>query len=336
MTKQIVTGILSYGMSGRVFHAPFIHTHPEFQLYAVVERSVKKAVERYPNVISYDNVVQLVDDPQVELIIVNTPNYLHYEHTKLALEAGKHVLVEKPFAATPEQAKELFELGKKNNCKVMVYQNRRWDSDFQTVKKIVQDGVLGNLIECHFRFDRYRKEISVKKFKEEPFPASGLSFDLGPHLLDQVISLFGKPLAWAKTTGTYRPDSKVDDYLHVHLQYPQEVNVFVTASLQTVKPLPSFVLHGTKGTFTKQRTDVQEEQLEKAILPTDWEYGIEPDGAEGVLSLMTGEGIETQHFTALKGNYVRLFDAVYECIRLNEEFPIKEDEIIIQLEILAS
>jgi len=336
MTKQITTGILSYGMSGRVFHAPFIHTHPEFQLYAVVERSEKKAAERYPDIISYNSIEQMFDDPIIELIIVNTPNYLHYEHTKLALEAGKHVLVEKPFAATPEQAKELFELGKKNSCKVMVYQNRRWDSDFQTVKKIVQDGVLGNLIECHFRFDRYRKEISVKKFKEEPFAASGLSFDLGPHLLDQVISLFGKPVSWSKTTGTYRPDSKVDDYLHVHLQFPQGANVFVTASLQTVKPLPSFVLHGTKGTFTKQRTDVQEEQLEKAILPTDWEYGIEPDGSEGVLSVMTDEGIETQHFAALKGNYVRLFDAVYECIRFNAEYPIKEDEIIVQLEILAS
>ena len=337
MEKPIITGILSYGMSGRVFHAPFIETNPSFQLYAVTERSQKKAATRYPRIISYNSVEELVNDSKIELVVVNTPNNLHYEHAKLALMAGKHVLVEKPFCANSEQARELFELGRENNCKVMVYQNRRWDSDFQSIKTVIDQGKLGDLVEVHFRFDRYRKEISAKAFKEEPLPASGLSFDLGPHLLDQVISLFGKPESFIKTTGTYRPESKVDDFLHVHLKYPKGLNVFVTANLQVVNALPSFVLHGTQGSFVKKRTDVQEAQLEKNILPTDPGYGFEPHGSEGILTTLNADGAHLiQHNTALKGNYSRLFEAVFEYIRLDMPFPIKEEEVIWQLEILEA
>jgi len=337
MERPIVTGILSYGMSGRVFHAPFVDTHSSFQFYAVTERSKKNAAKRYPGIISYNSIEELVEDPKIELVIVNTPNHLHYEHTKLALSAGKHVLVEKPFTATVAQAKELFELGKANECKVMVYQNRRWDSDFQSIKNVVEHGKLGDLVEVHFRFDRYRKEISQKYFKEEPLPASGLSYDLGPHLLDQIIALFGKPDSYVKTTGTYRPESKVDDFFNVHLKYPKGLNVFVTGNLQVVNPLPSFVLHGTKGSFVKKRTDVQEAQLEKAMSPLDPKYGFEPHGSEGILTTLKADGSHLTHYnTALKGNYTRLFDAVFECIRLDVPYPIKEDEILCQLEILES
>ncbi|MBC7915557.1 MAG: Gfo/Idh/MocA family oxidoreductase, partial [Pyrinomonadaceae bacterium] len=245
MQNQIVTGILSYGMSGRIFHAPFIETNPNFKFYAVTERSKKKAKERYPAVISYDAVDQLLNDPAIELVIVNTPNNTHFEFAKKALEAGKHVLVEKPFAATSAEAKEVFTLAKKQGKNIMAYQNRRWDTDFQSIKSVVESGALGNLIEVHFRFDRFRREISVKGFKENPLPASGLSYDLGPHLLDQIISMFGKPLNWSKTLGVFRHDSKVDDYLNIHLIYPRDLNVFITANLLVANPLPAFVLHGT-------------------------------------------------------------------------------------------
>ena len=335
MENKIITGILSYGMSGCLFHAPFVHTHPAFDLYAVTERSKKDAQSRYQNIISYSSVEELLEDPKIELVIVNTPNHLHYEHAKLALEAGKHVLVEKPFASNSAQVKELFALGKKLGLKVMPYQNRRWDSDFQSVKTVVEEKSIGDIIEVHFRFDRYRSQISAKYFKEEPLPASGLSFDLGPHLLDQIIYLFGKPLSFSKTSAIFRPGSKVDDFFHVHLQYAQGLNVFVTANLLVAHPLPSFVLHGTKGSYIKKRTDVQEEQLLKAVLPSDAHYGIEPNGSEGSLFTVESDGTTTTHYnTALKGNYSRLFDAVHNHIRLNKPFPVREEEIIWQLEIL--
>ncbi len=335
MNHQIVTGILSYGMSGRLFHAPFVETNKNFNFYAVTERTEKKANTRYPKVISYNSVDELLLDPKIELVIVNTPNNTHYEYAKKALQSGKHVLVEKPFAATSAEAKELFDLARQVNRKIMVYQNRRWDSDFQCVKSAVEGGKLGKLIEVHFRFDRYRREISKKAFKENPLPASGLSYDLGPHLLDQAISLFGKPLKWVKTLGTFRPNSLVDDFLHIHLFYPEGLNVFITGSLLTAYPLPSFVLHGTNGSYIKDRTDIQEEQLNREMSPLEKNYGIEPEGKEGILSIIDADGDKSVKYnTALKGNYAELFDAVYAQIRENEPYPVKEEEVLWQLEIL--
>ena len=337
MSNPIITGILSYGMSGRVFHAPFIDTHPGFELYAVTERNTKKATDRYPNIRSYSSIDELIGDPKIELVIVNTPNHTHYEYAKKALEAGKHVLVEKPFTATSSEAKELFDLARKNNVYVLVYQNRRWDSDFQSVKSVLESNKLGRLMEVNIRFDRYKRDISHKYFKEEDLPATGLSYDLGPHVLDQAISLFGKPLSYRKTKGIFRPSSKVDDYLYLHLTYPNSLNVFITCALLVAQPLPSFVVHGVDGSYIKKRSDVQEEQLERGVSPMDSKYGIEPDGSEGELTLVDSAGKKTvEYITALKGNYIRLFDAVYESIRNKSEFPVKEEEILCQLEILES
>ena len=337
MQNPLVTGILSYGMSGRLFHAPFIETNPKFKLHAVTERTEKEAYKRYPDIISYDSVEELLEDSLIELVIVNTPNFTHFDFAKLALKAGKHVLVEKPFSATTAEAKELFNLAKMQGKHIMAYQNRRWDTDFQSLKSVIESGELGQLMEVHFRFDRYRREISIKGFKENPLPASGLSFDLGPHLLDQVISLFGKPIRSFKTLGAFRPDSKVDDFMHVHLIYPGNLSVYITANLLVASPLPAFVIHGTKGSFIKSRTDVQEAQLDQAISPLDEDYGIEPDGSEGMLVTINDSGVkETEYVKALKGNYSHLFDAVYDQIRNDVSFPVTEEEIIWQLEILES
>lgn len=337
MKKPIITGILSYGMSGKVFHAPFIHANDSFELRAVTERSTKAIHERYANVISYDSVDELLQDPEIELVIVNTPNNTHYEYAKKALLAGKHVLVEKPFAATSAEAQELFRLGKERNLKVLVYQNRRWDSDFLSVKSALDSGKLGEPIEVHFRFDRYRNEISKKAFKELPLPASGLTYDLGPHLLDQVISLWGKPASFVKTTGMFRSESKVDDYMHVHLRYESGLNVFVTASLLTASPLPSFVVHGTRGSYIKSRADVQEDQLQAGVTPDSAEYGVEKDGNEGMLVSINEHGERsTEHITALKGNYDRLFIAVHDTIRNDAPYPVSEDDIMAQMLILEA
>ena len=333
--KSIVTGILSYGMSGRVFHAPFIHQKARFELRAVVERHKKSAQQRYPAIISYDSVDELLADDAIELVIVNTPNNLHAEHTAKALKAGKHVLVEKPFATSSKEAAELFKLGRELGKHVMVFQNRRWDSDFKLLKRIVERETLGQLIELHVRFDRYRMEKSAKAFKEEAIPGSGVLYDLGPHLLDQVISLFGKPEQSLKLTAQHRPHTEVDDYATLVLRYPNGFTVFIHASMLVANPLPAYVLHGMKGSFQKVRADVQEDQLQAGILPTDPEYGIEPPGKEGLITLIKANGDrELRYREALKGDYNGLFNAVYAQIRRAEPFPIKSEEILWQMEIL--
>lgn len=338
MSKPIVAGIMAFGMSGRVFHAPFLETSPDFKLKAVVERNQKKAQNIYPDIISYNTIDELLNDTEIELIVVNTPSYTHYDYTKQALNAGKHVLLEKPAAAKSTEVQELFELSRKVGKKLMIYQNRRWDSGYQSVKEIVQSGKLGDLIEVHFRFDRYKPVIGPKVFKEtKGFAANGIAYDLGPHLIDNAIDLFGKPLSYHKTIGSYRDNSQVTDYFHLHMKYPNQLNVYLTAGLLIAEPLPAFVVHGKLGSFVKKRSDVQEEQLDKGMMPTDKAYGVEPENCEGKLVAFDNEGQKVEEWVpSKKGNYEELFKAVYHTIRDNALFPVTEEQIVWQIEMLEA
>ncbi|HJP63624.1 MAG TPA: Gfo/Idh/MocA family oxidoreductase [Mucilaginibacter sp.] len=338
MSSPIKTGLMAYGMSGRVFQAPFIALHPGFELKAVVERHQKKAASDYPDITSYNSVDELLADKDIEFVIVNTPPYTHFELAVKALEAGKHVLIEKPIATNSTEVKTLYDLGRKAGKHVMVYQNRRWDSDFTSVRKVVESGRLGELIEVHFRFDRYKAALSPKIFKEtKGTPGGGQIYDLGPHLIDQAINLFGKPLSFTKTSGIYRENSQVPDYFHFHLQYPHQLNVYLTSGLLIAQPTPSFVVHGTLGSFIKNRVDVQEAQLDKAMRPDDPKYGIEPAEQEGLLVTIGADTQKTiEKIPSEKGDYMHLFEAVYQTIRNNALYPITEEHVAWQMELLEA
>ncbi|HEY2581008.1 MAG TPA: Gfo/Idh/MocA family oxidoreductase [Mucilaginibacter sp.] len=338
MSKPIITGLMSYGMSGRIFHAPFLTTNQGFKFKAVVERHEKKVAARYPGVISYNTIDELLADDEIELIIVNTPNDTHFDFAIKALNAGKHILLEKPAAATSNEVKQIFDLARKVNKQIMLYQNRRWDSGFLLVKEIIESGRLGELIEIHFRFDRYKRALSPKLFKETAStPAAGLVYDLGPHLIDNVISLFGKPLSFTKTTGIYREGSEVPDYFYYHLSYPNQLNVYLTSGLLMAEVLPGFALYGTEGSFVKERCDVQEAQLDSGMLPTAEGFGIEAEGSDGKLIIMDIDNKRNVEFIKPpKGNYNGLFEAVYNTIRNNTLYPVTEEHVAWQLELLES
>ena len=335
--QPIITGLLSYGMSGRVFHAPFLRLNPHFKWRAVVERTHKTVQQLDPQIISYQSVDALLDDPEIELVIVNTPNNTHFEFARKALLAGKHVLVEKPFTATSLEAQELFELGVEVGKQVMVYHNRRWDSDFKSLQHVIASGRCGAPMELHLRFDRYRPGKSAKLFKETPIPASGVLYDLGAHLLDQAICLFGVPSNFVKLTSQHRPDTEVDDVSSLVLIYENGPTVYIHASLLTAEELPAFILHGSKGSYLKTRSDVQEAQLQAGMIPSNPRYGIEASGREGKLTLISADNRPIYTYTeSLKGNYQGLFDAVYGQVRLNQPYPIQQDQILAQLRILES
>lgn len=337
MHTPINTGLLAYGMSGKVFHAPFIDGHPGFNLHAITERHQKNAAKDYPGIISYDRVEDLLADKTIDLVIINTPNHTHYAYAKMALQAGKHILVEKPFTATTVQAKEIFDLARTLGKKALIYQNRRYDSGFNAAKRVIESGQLGKLVEVHFRYDRYRNEIGPKSFKEEPVEASGLSYDLGPHLLDQAICLFGKPEQYRKTLSKNREKTQVDDYFFIHLSYPNELHVFLTASMLVADIKDAFVINGTMGSFSKNHADVQEQQLIDGMKPTDPMYGIEKSADAGRLTLVTENGGRTStNIPSTKGDYMALFEAVYQTIAHNQAYPITEEAILTQLEILES
>lgn len=337
MNKKINTGLLAYGMSGKLFHAPFIDSHAGFNFTAIVERTNKLAQKDYPEIKSYNRVEEIIADSSIELIIINTPNFTHYEYAKAALNAGKHILVEKPFTATTSQAKELFALAKTAGKKVLVYQNRRYDSGYNAVKNIIASGKLGKLIEVHFRFDRYRTAIGPKSFKEEIVEATGLQYDLGPHLIDQAISLFGKPDQYHKVLGKNRNQTKVDDYLHIQMSYPNGLYVFLTASMLVADIKEAFVINGSKGSFSKNHADVQEGQLLKGMKPTAPAYGIEDREDAGKLTLIAENGEKLMEtIPSEKGDYMGLFEAVYQNIVNDIPYPVTEEDILIQLEILES
>lgn len=335
MQHPIVTGLLAYGMSGKVFHAPFLFQHPGFELRAVVERSKKNARHDYPDVVSYDSVGELLADEKIELVVINTPNNTHYEYARQALQAGKHILVEKPFTTSVSEAREIFDLGRLWGRKVLVYQNRRYSSDFLSAKEVLRSGNLGRIIEVHLRFDRYRNFIGPKTFKETPVPGSGIFYDLGSHMIDQAISIFGKPLQSHKTLGRYRQGTQVDDYGTIQLQFENQVNVFITVSMLVADPQPAIVIHGSKGSFVKELCDTQEEQLMSGAMPNDPGFGQEPENKEGRLTLIGENGHkEVKNVPSLKGQYMRLFEDVYQTIRNNDSFPIQEEEIMYQMELL--
>jgi scyllo-inositol 2-dehydrogenase (NADP+) len=336
MKKPITTALLAYGLSGKVFHAPFLHTNKGFDFYAVLERKEKKASLDHPQIKSFSSIDTLLKDENIELVVVNTPNNTHFEYAKQVLEANKHVLIEKPATTNVVEFMELLELSKKVNKNIFVYQNRRWSSDFVATKKVIDSGKLGEIIEVHLRFDRYRPQIGMKAFKETPVAGSGILYDLGSHLLDQSIALFGKPKSVNVKKASYRNDSQVDDYANISLVFENNINVTITASMLVVNPQNGIVIHGTKGSFVKPFCDEQENQLMQGMAPIDKNYGLEKPENFGILSYYNNYNeLITQKIISEKGNYNALFDAVFETIRFGKEFPVKNKEILEQIKIIS-
>lgn len=318
---KIKTALLSFGMSGRVFHAPFLHLHEGFELLGAWERSRQVMHELYPGIRSYDSLEAVLADGEVELVVVNTPTYTHYDYAKKALLAGKHVVVEKAFVGTTEEAEELRDLGAKNGLKVIVFQNRRWDSDLKTVKSVLDEGVLGEIIEARIAFDRFRPELSPKSHKELPSAGAGILKDLGAHVIDQALYLFGMPESVFADIRSTRPGSEVDDYFDVLLKYDR-LSVHVHGGYYFRQPLPEFSIYGTQGSFLKTRADVQEDQLQLGMKPDDVKYGVEPEVAEGVLHTVMYKRL----VPTLKGNYMDFYEGVYQCIRKGAAEPVSAEE----------
>ena len=334
-SSPIRTALLAYGMSGKLFQAPFLAAHPGFELYGVAERTEQRMHLDYPTIRSYPSVAAVLADSTIELVVVNTPSNTHFDLASQALRAGKHVLLEKPVATSVAQLQELLALAQQQGRQLLSYQNRRWDSDFQAVRRVVESGQLGQLFEVHIRYDRYKPALHFKKFKEEPGPGAGLLYDLGPHITDQALSLFGQPLSASKTLGSYRPGTQVDDFFSLHLRYPAGLHVWVSSGLLIADPVPAYVLHGTQGSYQKGRTDGQEAQLLAGISPQAPEYGHEKPGQEGRLTLAAPDGtLSTTSDPAAPGNYLGLFEAVFQTIRHNEHYPITAEQLLWQNELL--
>ena len=319
--QKIKTALLSYGMSGKVFHAPFLELHPGFELLGSWERSKKLIQEDYPRVKSFLSLESILEDITVDLVIVNTPVATHFDYAKKVLLAGKHVVVEKAFTTTVAEAEELEELAKLKGLKLSVFQNRRWDSDFKTVKKIIEDNVLGEIVEVEFHFDRYNPVLSPKEHKETANSGAGILKDLGPHLIDQALFLFGLPHAVFADIRMIRNNTLVDDYIDILLYY-SDFRVRLKSSFFVRELNPSYVIHGKKGSFLKPRGDVQEDELKLGKKPNTPTWGTEPKSLEGTLHTEINDDIFNAKVPTLQGNYYDFFEGVYQAIVNDKPEPV--------------
>ena len=327
IAKPIKTGLIGYGTGGQFFHAPFIHCLPEFELTAVLERTKELAKERYPYTknIKTNEVLFALDE--IELIVITTPNDTHYNLAKSALEAGKHVVIDKPFTVTSKEAEALMEIAKANNKVLSVYHNRRFHSDFKTVQKLLAENTLGELTNYLACFDRFRPELRPTVWKENERPGAGILYDLGSHLIDQALVLFGKPLSISAELKIERSGAKVIDNFEVIFHYPNHKAIMRSGMLVEV-PGPVFKLTGSKGIYTKNGLDPQEDMLRKNLLPTTERWAVETEDAWGALDL----GAETQKLEPQYSDYRAYYRNIYGAIRHGERLLVSPEEALLVIQ----
>ncbi len=326
----ISTALLSYGLSGRVFHAPLLNVHPDFEVSKIWRRprpggrSNADILGKYPDVQVVETMSEILEDPAIELVIVNTPEPTHFEFVHAALSAGKHVVVEKAFTPTVAEADKLIALAKEKGLLLSVYHNRRWDSDFQTVKKVVEDGYLGEVLEYEAHYDRFRPE-KKQGWKEEQKPGTGILYNLGSHLIDQALQLFGWPEAVFADLRKQRAGVTVPDQFDLMLRYPDR-KAFLRASYLVRIPEPRYRLRGRKGTFMKYGLDPQEDDLNAGKLPLSPDWGTEAEADWGTLSC-TLNGLDFEgRITSLQGNYLHFYAGMYQAIRNGQPLPVTAKE----------
>lgn len=322
---MINTALVSFGMSGKVFHAPFIAANPNFNLVGCWERSNKNIEAAYPGTKSYNSYEELLADTTIDLVIVNSPNDTHYTYAKSALLAGKHVVVEKAFTNTSAEAQELNELANKKGLKLAVYQNRRYDADFLTLQKLIQEDEIGSLVDVQINFERYRTTLSPKKHKESVSTGSGLLYDLGPHLVDQALLLAGMPLAVFADIRITRKVGVVDDYFTLILYYPSH-RITLTSGMFYMTEGTGYKVYGTKGSFIKKRSDVQEADLIAGKLPNSPNWGAEATEDYGVLYTDMNGLITNKVIPSIPGNYGLFYEKMADAILNNGPLPTTATE----------
>ena len=270
---QIRVGLVGYGMAGRVFHAPLIAAAPRLALTAVASSRADEVAAALPGVAIHPTPEALFADPAIDLVVIAAPTPVHAPLAAAALRAGKHVVVDKPFALTLEDAQGLVAQAAAAQRTIAVFQNRRWDGDFLTLRRLIGEGLIGEVVELESRFDRFRPAVRTR-WREDGSAGSGVWFDLGPHLIDQALLLLGRPAAVSADLAALRRGGRSDDHAHVVLHYPN-ARAVLRASMVVAGGAPRFLVHGTNGSLAKHGIDPQEAQLGAGVRPGDPGWGID-------------------------------------------------------------
>ncbi len=322
MAEKINVAVVGYGFAGKVFHAPLIATTDGLTLHTVVSSDASKVRADYPGVAVVADLATALADPAVDLVVIATPNIHHAPMAHAALAAGKHVVVDKPFTTTVDEATALVAHAKAVNKIISVYQNRRWDSDFLTLHHLVVEGALGEVMQAESRFDRYRP-TPKDNWREEAGPGSGIWFDLGSHLLDQALVLFGRPQALYADFAEQRPHSDATDFFHVVLRYPT-LRFTLQAGCVLLDHSFRLSVHGTKGSYIKYGLDAQENDLKAGLQPGTPQWGYDP--RPGRLTTTHNDVVTTREITGITGNYPAYYAGMRDHIRGLAANPVPNEQ----------
>lgn len=316
--KQLHTAFAGYGSGGKVYNAPILSSVPGFKVLKILTsnpNNIKAAEKDFPEAEMVGEYSAILKDPNIDLVILVLPNHLHYSFAKQALEAGKHLLLEKPFTPHVKEANELMELAYQKKLVLSVNHNRRFDSDFKTVEKLVTNGSLGRVVEYEAHFDRFRNQVKSGWKEKKENPGSGILYDLGSHLIDQALTLFGFPEEVFADIRIQREGAEVPDNFELLLFYPN-LKVTLKAGMLVKEKIPTFSIFGTKGSYVKYGADVQEESLKKGEKPADNPaWGMEPSEIWGTLNTIE----EERKVESERGDYRAVYQSIYEAITRGTE-----------------
>ena len=318
MSIPLNVAIIGYGFATKVFHAPLIAGTPGFRLAAISSSDATKVHADWPGMTVVEAAEELFADPAIDLIVIPTPNTSHYPLARAALAAGKHVVVDKPFTVTLDEARQLNHAAQAAGCVLSVFQNRRWDADFLTLQQVIASGELGRIVHFESHFDRYRPALR-NRWREQNNPGSGLWYDLGAHLVDQTLQLFGAPDSIALDISAQRDGSEVCDWFHAVLRYGQNRCILHGSALVPV-PGPRFTVHGSLGSFVKYGLDTQEDTLKTGRRPPAADWGSDPLPA--TISLWHDEICESRAQDCLPGDYPAYYAAVRDAIKGSGPNPV--------------
>jgi predicted dehydrogenase len=336
-SRTLRAGLVGYGFAGQTFHAPVLSAVPGLELAAVASSQPHKVQADWPGVAVVPDVAALAARADIDLVVVATPNAQHHPVARTALEAGKHVVVDKPFTLDVAEARDLALLAKGNNLVLSVYQNRRFDADFLTLKDLIAAGELGRPVYFESHFDRFRPEVRAR-WREQAVPGAGLWVDLGAHLVDQAVQLFGRPDTLQLDTAALRDGAVVEDYFHAVLRYEAGPHapsrVVLHATTLAAHAAPRYIVHGTRGSFVKHGVDTQEDALRAGGRPPGEEWGADP--LDGELTVPGADGIaRVRKVPTRPGNYVDYYEAVRDAILGHGPNPVPPEEAVALMELLA-
>lgn len=331
MPKPFNLAVVGYGYVGRTFHAPLIAGTPGLALHSVVSSKPQQVQADFPDVAVLADLETALADPALDAVVLATPNQTHAPYALQALAAGKHVLVDKPFALDAAQAREVVAAAAAAGRIVSVFQNRRWDADFLTVRRLIDEGQLGEVVEFHSHFDRFRPQVR-DRWRESDIPGAGLWYDLGPHLLDQALQLFGTPQAIGADLQRQRSQARSDDYFHVTLRYPRLRVILHAGSLVADSGL-RFAVHGTRGSYLKHGLDTQEDQLRAGRRPGTAGWGVDP--LPGTLTRVDDEGrVHTHQPDTTPGDYRQCYAAFRDALAGAGPAPVSGADAVQVMELL--